>query len=192
MIKKGIVFVLIASLFISCSVLQQLGKQTTEALNIRNCSFNLHSVDNVNIGGVDVKNLKSLSLGNIATLSACMLAKKLPITMGVNVGASNPSDKDASISKMLWQCTIDDISLAEGTTTGSYKIPAQGSTVIPISVTADAYQIFSSTGLEAVKSFIGTFTNNSTTSSRLAVKVKPTIEMGASTVTLPFISLASN
>ena len=82
--------------------------------------------------------------------------------------------------------------LAEGTTTGSYKIPAQGSTVIPISVTADAYQIFSSTGLEAVKSFIGTVTNNSTTSSRLAVKVKPTIEMGASTVTLPFISLASN
>ena len=192
MLKKGIVFILVTSLLVSCSFLQQVGKQTAEAINIRNCSFNLKNLESINIGGINVKNLKSLSLSDIFTLTTCLANKKLPIQMGLNVGASNPSEKDATISKMLWSCAVDDADLAHGTTSGSYRIPAQGSTVIPVSVNADAYDIFSSTGIDAVRSFIGTLTNDETITNRLSLKVKPTIQMGAATVTLPYISLAHN
>ena len=192
MLKKVIVFILVTSLLVSCTFLQQVGQQTVEALNIRNCSFNLDGLESINIGGINVKNLKSLTLQDIFTLTTCLNAKKLPINMGVNVGASNPSATDATISKMLWTCLIDEEELANGNTTEKFRIPAQGSTIIPINVNADGFKIFSSTGIDAVRSFIGTVTNSETITNRLAVKVKPTIEMGASTVTLPYISLAKN
>lgn len=192
MLKKGIVFILLTSVLVSCSFLQEVGKQTVEALNIRNCSFNLDGLESINIGGVNVKNIKSLTLSDIFKLTSCLAAKQLPVNLGINVGATNPSEKDASISKMLWACTIDDADLAQGSTTESFKIPAQGSTIIPISVNADAFNIFSSTGIDAVRSFIATLTDDNTITNRLAVKVKPTIQMGASTVTLPYISLAHN
>ena len=192
MLRKFIVFIAVTTLLVSCTFLQQIGKQTVEALNIRNCSFNLDGLESINIAGVNCKNLKSLTLSDVFKITSCLAAKQLPINLGVNVGASNPSDKDASVSKMLWACSIDDQDLANGSTSEAFRIPAQGSTIIPISVNADAFNIFSSTGIDAVRSFIGTITDDKTITNRLAVKVKPTIEMGASTVTLPYIQLAHN
>jgi hypothetical protein len=47
--------------------------------------------------------------------------------------------------------------------------------------------------VDAVKAFINSFSKDDHTSSRVAVKVKPTVDLGSATVTMPnYITLISN
>lgn len=188
--KKSIIFISIVLLATSCGLLKQLGQQTSEVVNVKNCKFNVKSVESINVAGINLKNLSSLSAGNIATLSACLLTKQLPVVMGIKVGASNPTEKDASVTHMDWLCCIDDVQMAGGSVSERYVIPAQGSVDIPLDVNMNVYDIFSAKGLDAIKSFIGSFNKDTGRSSRLSFKVRPTVEIGSASVSFPnYISL---
>ncbi|MBO4282010.1 MAG: hypothetical protein J5873_02305 [Bacteroidales bacterium] len=190
---KKIVFTLsvLAVLATACGTLKQLSQIT----NLKNCNFSLKSVESVQVAGINVKNLKSLTATDLVNLAACLSAKKLPVSLGVSVGVENPGTEAAALTRMEWVCTVDDKALANGIVNEKHTIPAQSMVSVPLRVNMDAYELFSSTGVDAVKAFIQSFsaeTDNSL-SSRVAVKVKPTLTLGSATITFPnYITLLSN
>lgn len=187
--KKFFAFLLLGVMLSSCGAFQQL----TQMANLRNCSFDLDKVDNVTVAGINVNNLSSFSAADLLKVAACIKAKKVPVEMNVKVGVDNPGTTDATVTRMQWVCTVDDQSLATGTVAEKFTVPASGSTTIPIKVNMNAYDIFSSSGVEAVKAFVNSFSKEDNTSSRVAVKVKPTVSLGGATVTFPnYITLLSN
>lgn len=183
------IFAVAAVMATSCGTLQHLSQIT----NLKNCNFSLRSVESVQVAGINVKNLKSLSAADLVTIAACISAKKLPVSLGVSVGVDNPGADAAAVTRMEWVCTVDDKALATGIVSDKVTVPAQSSVTIPLRVNMDAYELFSSTGVDAVKTFIQSFSTDDSVSSRVAVKVKPTVTVGSATITFPnYITLLSN
>ncbi|MBP5395732.1 MAG: LEA type 2 family protein [Bacteroidales bacterium] len=187
--KKGIVYIALAVLITSCDTLQQL----TSITNLKNCNFALNRVDNVQVAGINVTNFNGFSATDLLNIAACVASKKIPVVMGVQVGVDNPGATTATVTRMEWLCTVDDKQLATGVVSDKYTVPAGGSVSIPLRVNMDAYELFSSSGVDAVKAFINSFSKENHTSSRVAVKVKPTVTVGSATVTMPnYITLISS
>ena len=188
--KKGLgVCVLAGLLMVSCDALQQL----TQLTNVKNCTFELDKVESVQVAGINVMNLSGFSAIDLVNLAACIKAKKVPVSLGVRVGVANPGASAATVTRMDWLCTVDNKQMATGVISDRYSVPAGGSVSIPLKVNMDAYDLFSSSGVDAIKAFINSFSKEDHTSSRVAVKVKPTVELGSATVTMPnYITLISN
>ena len=187
--KKGIVFFLSGLLLVSCGAIQQLSKVT----NLKNCTFDLRKIESVQVAGINVTNFNGFSATDLINLAACIKNRKVPVTMGVQVGVDNPGASSATVTRMEWLCTVDNKQLATGVVSDKYTVPAGGSVSIPLRVNMDAYDLFSSSGVDAVKAFINSFSKEDHTSSRVVVKVKPTVDLGSATITMPnYITLISN
>lgn len=187
--KKFFLLVLLAIISISCGTFKQL--QQIAAL--RNCSFDLKNVESVEVAGIDVKNLKNLTANDLIKLGLCVATKSVPISMVVDVEVGNDSKSTTTVTNMDWICTVDGKNLAKGTINDNFNILAGSVVQIPIKVDMDAYSLFSSTGVDAIKTFINSFSKETSTSSRIEVKVKPTLEAGAAKITFPkYITLLSN
>lgn len=187
--KKIFAFLLLGVMLSACGTFKQLG----QIANLRNCKFDLDKVESVQVAGINVNNLSSFSAADLLKVAACIKAKKVPVVMNVKVGVDNPGVSEATVTRMEWVCTVDDQSLATGVIADKFSVPAGGSTVIPLKVNMDAYDLFSSSGVDAVKAFINSFSKDDNTSSRVAVKVKPTVNLGGATVSFPnYITLISN
>jgi len=185
----GIIILMAAVTMVSCDALQQLSRVT----NLRNCNFSLNKVESVQVAGINVTNFNGFSATDLLNLAACIKSKKLPVVLGVQVGVDNPGSQPATVTRMEWLCTVDDRQMATGVVSDRHSVPAGGSINIPLKVNMDAYDIFSSSGVDAVKAFINSFSKEDHTSSRVAVKVKPTVSVGSATVTMPnYITLISN
>lgn len=188
-IIAGVFSLVSAVAFVSCSALQQL----TQVTNLKNCQYDLRKVESVQVAGINVTNFNGFSATDLINLAACIKNRKVPVTMGVQVGVDNPGATPATVTRMEWLCTVDDKQLATGVVSDRYSVPAGGSVTIPIKVNMDAYELFSSSGVDAVKAFINSFSKENNTSSRVAVKVKPTVSVGSATVTMPnYITLISS
>ena len=102
--KITLVFALAGSILLSsCDVLTELANQFTSVANLANCEFNLKNVSNVTVAGINVKNVTqgNLSATDVVKLVAAYQAKKVPLSMNVNVDVTNPTTTHSSAAMML-------------------------------------------------------------------------------------------
>ena len=179
--KKIIGFLAISFLFVSCDVWTQI--EQTAAL--QNCKFSLKNVQEVSIAGVKIKDLKNLTTADVVKLSTAILNKNIPLSMNVNVGIQNPSQQTAAINELDWICAIDGKDFVSGIIKNKYSIPAKSNITMPIAINTDIYKLFSSGNIEPLKNFVNSFSKNDATSSRVAIKVKPSVYIGQQKMQLP-------
>ena len=170
----------------SCDVLTQLADQVTSVANLRNCEFALKNVSNVNVAGVNVKNLTqgNLTATDVVKLVAAYQSKKVPLTMDVNVDITNPTTTKAAMTALDWILAIDGSDMASGVNSNSYTIKPSTTTTVPLGVNAELADLFSSKGVEALKNFASSFTNEGV-SSKVGLRVKPSINVGTTQVPFP-------
>ncbi|MBR5778719.1 MAG: hypothetical protein IKY22_09685 [Bacteroidales bacterium] len=179
--KKFFGLLIVSCLFVSCDIWSQI--EQTAALY--NCKFSLSNVQNVSIAGVQIKNLKNLSTADVVKLTTAILNKKIPLDMNLNVGIQNPSTQTAAVNELDWICAIDGKDFVSGAVNKKYTIPANSNITMPLAINTDIYKLFSSENVEAVKNFISSFSQTDATSSRIAVKVKPSVMIGQQKVQYP-------
>ena len=189
--KRILALAIVCLISVSCSsVLQQV--QETAAL--KNCKFSLNSVQKISVAGINIKTLgtSDLTAANVAKLSAAILTKNIPLDMTMQVGIKNPSAKSASLNTMDWKLEIDDMELANGTTTQKVTIPASSKASFPLAVNVNTYKVFSKDGISSLKNFVKSFSKSEGTSSRMAVKVNPTVTVGTKNVKLGYMTLSKS
>ncbi|MBQ8044856.1 MAG: hypothetical protein IJ269_00720 [Bacteroidales bacterium] len=179
--KKFIGLLAVSFLFVSCDIWSQI--EQTAAL--QNCKFILKNVHDVAIAGVKIKNIKNLSASDIVKLTAAIASKKIPLDLNVNVGIQNPSQQKAAINGLDWICAIDGKDFVSGAINQKYSIPANSNITMPLAINTDIYKLFSSGNIETLKNFINSFSKTDTTSSRIAIKVKPSVYIGQQKVQYP-------
>lgn len=186
--KKIALTILLAGslVFTSCDLLTQLTSQVTSIANLVNCEFNLKNVNNVSVAGVNVKDLTSgnLSATDVVKLVAAYQSKKVPLSMDINVNVKNPTEHKASLTAMDWILALDGTDVANGASNRTYTIKSNTTTTVPLGVNTDLGQLFSSKGLDALKNFASSFTNDGT-SSKVGLRIRPSLSVGTSQVPFP-------
>lgn len=187
--KKLIALVAVCLICVSCDIMNQVAET---ANLVRKCKFSLDNVQSVSLAGINLKNINtsSLTATNVAKLGAALLTKNLPLNMTVNVGIQNPTTKPASLNAMDWKVAIDNMEMATGSTNKKVSVPSKSKTAMPLSFNINTYDVFSKDGISAVKNFVSSFSQKDATSSRVAIKVNPTVAIGSQSVKLGYMTLA--
>ncbi|MBR4506882.1 MAG: LEA type 2 family protein [Bacteroidales bacterium] len=185
--RIAITLVVIGSmLFSSCDILTDMMNQANSLANLKNCEFNLKNVNNVNVAGVNVKNLSqgNLTAADVVKLVAAYQSKKVPLSMNVNMDVKNPTAQEAALSVLDWILAIDGRDMASGTTNQRYTIKPSTTSTVPLGVSTDLGDLFSQKGLDALKAFASSFTNEGI-SSKVGLRVKPSLAVGTTTIPFP-------
>ncbi|MBO7576567.1 MAG: LEA type 2 family protein [Bacteroidales bacterium] len=185
--KIALAIVLAGSLvFASCDLFTQLTSQVSSIANLVNCEFNLKNVNNVSVAGVNVKNLTSgnLSATDVVKLVAAYQSKQVPLSMDMNINIKNPTEHKASLTAMDWILAIDGTDVANGASNRTYTINSKKTTTVPLGVSTDLGQLFSKKGVDALKNFASSFTNDGT-SSKIGLRIRPSMTVGTSQVPFP-------
>jgi hypothetical protein len=163
--------------------------------NIKRLQFKLDKVTGMKLAGVYLSNIASpgnLGLGDAANLLAAFTQGKLPVESTLNVLAKNPNDgsggtKQASavINNLAWRLFIDNNETITGNV-GNITIPGIGQTTnIPIGMSFDLLRFFSNAGYDNLLNLALALGGKNGSSSRITLKVKPTVETIFGPITYP-------
>ncbi len=174
-IKSLLISLLVIFLFSSCAQLSQLA-------NFASCEFRTTKVENVNLAGIDVQNTKSLSDLNLLTvgnLLKTVATGKLPLSFVLNVEAKNPNTSLAAMNKIQWIAILDSTELTRGVIDQRVEIQPNSTAIVPINISADLKEIFKGeTGKSLINLGLNLAGSDGSPSSRLTIKIKPSILIG--------------
>lgn len=185
---KKIITVIGLVLLLSGCALQQ-------ALNMANLKYQMGDVVNITWAGINLSKVKSvndLSVTDAAKAAAALLRKDYNITFNMNVIAKNSTDKPAGLHGFDYQLLLDGRSIVSGS---NPKIninvsPNGGRQTIPIPVRLDLGEILKEQTLESVVNLAKQLSNYGTGApSDIALKFRPYIKVGDSSVKLSYITL---
>jgi len=183
-----ILFTLIVSFQFGCSAV------TDTIKNVERLKFKLGPVDNFFLAGVSIKNASSLRDFNIldgAAILAAFTTGKMPARFNVNLIAKNPDSPGGSnvthslIKQLDWRLLIDSKDIVSGSVS-NITVPGVGQQVtIPIPISIDLIKFFGDGGYESLINLALALGGKSGTSSRVTLKIRPTIDTFLGGITYP-------
>jgi hypothetical protein len=186
--SKSSIFCLIslmALLLAGCSVSQQ----AKHASNLANCDFRIRSVENVNLMGVNVQHVRSvtdLGISDAARIMAGFASPTFPLSLQVNLEGRNPNPADAGMNHVEWMLYIDDILMTSGILDKPFVIPANnGTAIIPVQVAIDLKQAIAGKSMDALLNFSMNLAGMGSKPTRFKIKIKPTIMVGKTPLPMP-------
>jgi hypothetical protein len=170
--------------FSGCGV----ARQAEQVSALANCEFRIISVENINLAGVELESIKSVSdlgMGDVARILAGFTSPTFPLSLQLNLEGRNPNTKVAGLNQLEWILFIDDIQMTSGFLGKPFSIPALGSANIPVEVGLDLKQVLSGRSATAMLNFCMNLTGVGNTPTRFKIKLKPTVIIGGKALTYP-------
>lgn len=169
----------------SCDVLQQ----ASQISNLSKCEFRLESVQQLNLAGINVQNIKNISDLNMmdaGRLAMAVSTQQLPLDFTLNIEAKNPNTASAGMTKIDWILLIDDIEMTQGILDKQVSIPANnGTTIIPMQMHIDLKKALSGKSADAVINFGLNLAGAGNKPTRFTLRMKPTITVSGFPITYP-------
>lgn len=188
MIRKLIMpvalFLVLSMLFTGCEVT----RQAKLASNLANCDFRIRSVEKVNLAGVelqDVKSVSDLGISEMAQIMAGFASPILPLSLQLNLEGRNPNATDAGLNRLEWILFIDEIQMASGILDKPFTIPALGTTNIPVDVGLDLKPVLSGKSGTIMLNFCMNLAGVGNTPTRFRIKLRPTIMVAGRALKYP-------
>lgn len=171
--------------FTSCDVMQQV----SQINNLAKCEFRLESVQQLNLAGINVQNVKKVSDLNMfdaAKIASAISSQQFPLDFTLNVEAKNPNSSAAGMTRIDWILLIDDIEMTRGILDQQVTIPANnGIAVIPMQMHVDLQKALSGKSADAVINFGMNLAGTGNKPTRFTLQMKPTIKVGSYPITYP-------
>ncbi|GAB5519247.1 MAG: LEA type 2 family protein [Rhodothermales bacterium] len=138
-----------ATLFSSCSTLQQIAA-------LKDVKFNLRSVQDMQLAGINVQEVRSFSdirPLDIVRLTAAVTRNELPMSFQVNIGAENPADNPviATLVGLDWTLFLDDQETIGGALNDQYSLQPGVETGIPLSINLDVFKFLDRSAQDIVE-----------------------------------------
>lgn len=187
-IKKILVIVLLAVTFTACEELAQIANQAAQVMNLKNCTFDVTGINNINMLGIDVSkgmNQNSLNAAQLIKVTNALMNKKLPVTFNVNLDVNNPNSIAASLGKMDYIISLNNKEVISSTFTNGFSIPANSKGSISIPISTDLFQLFSSETGDAVLNLAFKLAGAKSDPVNLGVQVKPYIKINNQSLAYP-------
>jgi len=171
--------------FTSCDVVNQVSKTK----NLAKCDFRLESIQNLNLAGINVQEVNSLSdftMFDVAKLASAFSKPQVPLDFTLNIEAKNPNTSPAGMTRIDWILLIDDIEMTRGILDKPITIPANnGSVMIPMQINVDLKKALAGKGSDAIINFGLNLAGSGNEPTRFTLKMKPTISVAGIPVSYP-------
>jgi len=172
---KIIILILITLSIVACKQLQELA-------SFAKCEFKLKSIENINLAGINVQQVKSLSdisVLDAAKLMAAVTQNNFPLQFTLNVDVKNPNPVQASLNKLDWILIIDDIQLLTGTSQSKVQIaPNGGISNYPLAFNLNLKEVLKEKTGQSLVNFGLNLAGAGNQPSRVTLKAKPYINVG--------------
>ena len=102
-IIRIIAVVMLMASFTACEELAQIANQAAQVMNLKNCTFDVTGINNIQMLGIDInKGMTSSSLTamQVINVTNSLMNKKLPVT-----SASGPTPRDRFPSRSAPTCS---------------------------------------------------------------------------------------
>ncbi|PST82180.1 hypothetical protein C7T94_15375 [Pedobacter yulinensis] len=176
--------------FAACGV----NRQAQQVKVLEKCKFRVVSAENVRVAGTDITSLirgERLNLAGLPGLALGLLRKNVPLDARLNLEISNPTGSTAAINRFEYKIQVNREDLAEGMVTNGFSIAPGQTTVIPVNLTSNVYNLVSNADVaNKVLSALQKKSKDNEVLGLLTIKIKPTIMLGNTPVTYPgYISI---
>jgi len=181
-LKVLIIPILFSFILSSCSFLKEI---TT----LGKCEFRVTTLDNPTLAGIDVSDINSFGdfgFADMGILTASIMKGVLPLDFTLNIKARNPNPATAVMNRLEYIALIDDVQIASGALNQRIEIPANGGiATIPLLLTTDLIEILKKDSRQALVNFGLNLADAGNRPTRVSIKVKPTILVGAIEIVYP-------
>ncbi len=187
-IKKIVAVLLLALTVTACNQLSQIATQTAQAINLKNCTFNVNGINQIKMMGIDLSkgmNKSNLSAVQLLSVTNSLLNKKLPVSFNVNLDVNNPNGIAASLGKMDYIISLNNKEVISSTFTDGFSIPANSKGQVAIPITTDLFQLFSGETADAILNLAFKLAGAQSNPVNLGVKVKPYIKVNNTSLAYP-------
>lgn len=174
--------------FSACEELAMVANQTAQMINLKNCTFDVTGISNINMLGIDLSkgmNKNSLNAVQLISVTNSLFNKQLPVSFNVNLDVNNPNNLAASLGKMDYIISLNNKEVINSTFTNGFSIPANSSGKISIPISTDLFQLFSSETADAILNLAFKLAGAQSDPVNLGIKVKPYITINNQT--LPYM-----
>lgn len=189
MIKKILRNYIIIPMIILAAISQNSCNFLKEMSTLGKCEFRLTTLVDPEIAGVDVSQIRTftdMSLVDMGIISASFLNGTLPLSFTLNVEVRNPNPAMAALNRLEYLAFIDDVEVASGQLDRRIEIPANGGvTTIPLRLNTDLINIMKKESRQALVNFGLNLADAGNRPTRVSIKVKPTILVGAMEINYP-------
>lgn len=175
-----------------CGLLAQVQQLAT----FTQCQFRLSSVTNTALAGVTIQDkhtIKDLSAFDAIRLAAALRGGTIPLSFTVNVEGRNPNAQPAAMNALAWIFLVDDREMTRGNVDRRIEIAANGGTaVVPVEVAVDLRTVLRGDSLESMKNLAFNIAGQGAHSTRITVKLKPSIlVLGQSIVSPDYFTVST-
>ena len=189
-LKKTLIILFVALGLSSCEVLNQVA----QVANFANCTFNLNSVNNIQMLGINLSKgmtKESLNVTQLLALTNAIMSKSLPVTFNVNVDVSNPNSIAAAMSKMDYILSLNGKQVVSTTMNQGVNVPANSKNTVSIPITTDLFQLFSGESADAIVNLAFKLAGTTSNPVNVGLKVKPYITVNNQQLAYPdYISMS--
>lgn len=188
-----LMFALMTMGFTACEQLSQIANQAAQVLNLKNCTFSVNGISEINMLGIDLSrgmSKSNLNASQILNVTNSLLNKKLPVTFNVNIDVDNPNSIAASLGKMDYIVALNDKEIISSTLNQGFSIPANSNGQVAIPISTDLFQLFSGESADAILNLAFKLAGAKSDPVNLGVKVKPFIKINNQSLAYPdYISI---
>ncbi len=183
--KKIISIFLLSAILSSCSILEEL----VAIAALTKCEYSFHSAQDPVLSGIDVMKVQAftdLTFMDGLNVVANIKNRQLPFGITANVEVKNPGTSMAAVNFIDWIAFIDDVQITTGRITNRIEIAANGgSAVIPIRIETNLYEYLEGDNPKTMLNFGLNLIDAGGQPTRLSLKIKPSVKIGATTVASP-------
>lgn len=183
-LKRTLIILFVTAGLASCDVLTQVAQMA----NFANCTFDLNSVNHIEMLGINLSkgmSRENLNISQGLALVNAISNRSLPITFNVNLDVSNPNSIAASMAKMDYILTLNGKQVVSTTMNNSVNVPAKSNSMVTIPVTTDLFQLFSGESANAIVNLAFKLAGASSNPVNVGLQVKPYITVGNQQLAYP-------
>ena len=183
-LKRTLIILFVTAGLASCDVLTQVAQMA----NFANCTFDLNSVNHIEMLGINLSkgmSRENLNISQGLALVNAISNRSLPVTCNVNLDVSNPNSIAASMAKMDYILTLNGKQVVSTTMSNSVNVPAKSNSMVTIPVTTDLFQLFSGESADAIVNLAFKLAGASSNPVNVGLQVKPYITVGNQQLAYP-------
>ncbi len=182
--KKIISLLIITVLLTACDAAQSI----MGAYSLTQCEYKYNSISGLNLAGVNLQNVNSIASLNPMTAASLVSAfskSSVPLQFTLNLNVKNPGSQTALLNGLQYVLEIDDVQMTTGSLDSKLQVGAGQTSVLPINLAFDLKKVMSGQSADAIKNMAYNFVGLGSSPSNVTIKLKPTIAVGAQTITSP-------